>query len=281
MINKFAVIGHPMGHTMSPFIHERLFGISKIDVEYSVYDIHLNDLKSKMEFLKSLAGFNITIPHKQAIIPFLDYLDESATRYSAVNCVSMLNGKSIGYNTDAFGFLTALKAGGLELKGNVLIAGCGGVARTMAREAVIGGCHVTFGVLPRSIVAAQSLCDELNNICEKSCRINLLDRVRGNFDLLVNATPVGMYPKVDAMPVTTNQLKNCGSVFDAIYNPNETVLLKNARQLKIKAVGGMSMLVWQAVASHKHWYNAEFNPSDIEKLIDDSKAEMLRLFNEK
>jgi len=281
MLNKFSVIGHPLGHTMSPFIHTRLFEISGMQVDYSVQDIRPCDLESKMELLKTLSGFNITIPHKQTIIPFLDCLDESAIRYSAVNCVSMADGKSTGYNTDAFGFLSALKSGGLGLKGNVLIAGCGGVARTMAKEAVLAGCHVTLGVIPRSMAVAESLCAELNSVCEDSCCIQILDMIKGSFDLAVNATPVGMYPNVGAMPLTTNQLKHCGSVFDAVYNPYETLLLKTAKELGIKATGGMSMLVWQAAAAHKYWYNAEFNTADIEKLIDDSITEMQRLFHEK
>jgi len=281
MLNKFSVIGHPMGHTMSPFIHKRLFEISDIQVDYSVEDIRPCDLESKMNFLKTLGGFNITIPHKQTIIPLLDCLDESAIKYSAVNCVSMVNGKSIGYNTDAFGFLAALKSGGLKLKGNVVIAGCGGVARTMAKEAVLADCHVTLGVIPRSMTVAESLCAELNSICKESCRIQFLDKIENKFDLAINATPLGMYPKVGAMPLTTNQLKNCSSVFDAVYNPHETLLLKTAKKLGIKAIGGMSMLVWQAAAAHKYWYNAEFNTSDIEKLIDDSITEMQRLFHEK
>lgn len=281
MLKNFSVIGHPMGHTMSPYIHKSLFGISGISVEYSVLDINPDDLESKMMFLRTLNGFNITIPYKQTIIPFLDELDESAKRYSAVNCVSIVGGKTIGYNTDAFGFLEALKADGLELKGNVLIAGCGGVARTMAKEAVMAGCHVTFGILSRSKDMAESLCAELNQIRTSTCEYKFLNEIDGKFDLLVNATPVGMYPNIDAMPVTKSQLESCGSVFDAVYNPHETLLLKTSKELGIKAVGGMSMLVWQAVAAHKYWYNAEFKKVDIEKLIDDSNTEMERLFHAK
>ena len=138
MSKKFAVIGHPIGHTMSPFIHDRLFKLSGIDARYSVIDIAPENLaRDYNETLKNLDGYNITIPHKQNIIPLLDEIDEKAEMYGSVNTVSNINGKAKGYTTDPDGFLEALKYASIDLNGRVVILGCGGVARTMAYEALL------------------------------------------------------------------------------------------------------------------------------------------------
>jgi len=128
---RYAVIGHPIGHTMSPFIHKRLFEMRDIDADYGVYDIPTEDLIGKIQELKSLDGFNITIPHKQAIIPFLKQMDQKASLYQSVNTVKN-NGCLEGYTTDPDGFLSALGQAGIPLKGRVVILGTGGVARTIA-----------------------------------------------------------------------------------------------------------------------------------------------------
>ena len=281
MAQKFAVIGHPIGHTMSPFIHNNLFALQGKAVEYLTLDIAPEDLESAMSgVLATLDGFNITIPHKEAIMQFIDEIDGSAEKYSAVNCVLNRNGKTSGYSTDAFGFVKAVESSGVELSGKVLVLGSGGAARTLAREASDRGCKVTIAVRPHSIAKAEKLKSWLR---ENGGKVSICtyDEIQGEFDLLINATPVGMYPNIDAMPITEEQLKNCKAVFDAVYNPENTLLLKTAKSLGIKTIGGMAMLVWQAVKAHEHWYNAKFDPKDIEKLIADSNREMERIFGRK
>ena len=128
---KFAVIGHPIGHTMSPFIHTRLFELQGVKAEYTKLDIAPENLEYEFKnTLSKLDGFNITIPHKQAVIPFLDEIDAKAEMYGSVNTVSNKNGISKGYTTDPDGFLKALDAAGILLNGRIVVFGCGGVART-------------------------------------------------------------------------------------------------------------------------------------------------------
>ncbi len=278
MIQKFAVIGHPIGHTMSPFIHKELFKLQNIEIEYSVFDIHPDSLSTEIhETLGELQGFNITIPHKEAIIPLLDSIDQSALKYDAVNCVLRKNNKLYGCSTDAFGFTKALENKGVSLSGKVLVLGSGGAARTLAREAADRGCHVTLAVRESGINKAEHLkkwlCD--NGGVADICTLN---KIEGEYDLLINATPVGMYPNPDSSPVTEQQLKRCKAVFDAVYNPEKTLLLKMAEKNSIKTVGGMAMLVWQAVKAHEFWYKAEFDPKDVEKIIDGANREMERIF---
>ena len=281
MAQKFAVIGHPIGHTMSPFIHKRLFELSGIDVEYSAIDIAPEDLENAISGqLSALDGFNVTIPHKELIIPFMDHIDESASKYNAVNCVKRENGKLLAFSTDAFGFTEALKANGVALKGNVLILGSGGAARTLAREAADNGCNVTIAVRLADLEKAAELKEWLIENGGKAT-VARIETVHGDFDLLINATPVGMYPNSDAMPIDKSQLMCCKALFDAVYNPKKTKLIKTAEELKIKTVGGMAMLVWQAVKGHEYWYGAKFSNEQIGKLIEDASLEMEKIFYEK
>lgn len=275
---KFAVIGHPIGHTMSPFIHKRLFELSQTEGEYSVFDIAPEELGAKINMLKELDGYNITIPHKQAIIPYLDSLDKKAELYGSVNTVK--NGEvSEGFTTDPDGFVLALKAAGIPLGGNVVILGSGGVARTFAYEAAIAGCNTTIAVRPDDLPAAAELAGEIKvNIQSAYISTSLISRLNGEFDLLVNATPVGMYPNTDAMAATPQILEKCANVFDAVYNPLNTKLLNAAKANGSKTLGGMSMLVWQAVRAHEIWDNVSYNPDDIAQLVEDSAKELEKKF---
>ncbi len=278
MRKKYAVTGHPIGHTMSPFIHKRLFELSGIDAEYSALDINPENLSRDFKnTLSELDGYNITIPHKSAIIPFLDEIDEKARMYGSVNTVSNNNGISKGYTTDPDGFLKALEYAKIPLNGRVVILGCGGVARTMAFEALLKGAKLEFAVRDKSADKVKALIFEiktkLNNPDVSFCTIPELS---GNINTLINATPVGMSPNEEFMPLSENQLKNCANVFDAIYNPLDTLLIKTARANGSNAEGGMSMLVWQAVAAHYHWDKSEYDIKDIEKLCKDSAKELLK-----
>ena len=134
--HNFAVIGHPIAHTMSPFIHTKLFALGNgyPAADYGVIDLPPEELTASMPRLREFSGFNITIPHKQAIIPFLKQMDQKASLYQSVNTVKN-NGCLEGYTTDPDGFLSALGQAGIPLKGRVVILGTGGVARTIAYEA--------------------------------------------------------------------------------------------------------------------------------------------------
>lgn len=278
---NFAVIGHPIGHTMSPFIHKKLFEMQGKNVEYSVFDISPECLNEQFSStLKLLNGFNVTIPHKETIIPLIDEVDESALKYSAVNCVLCRDGKTYGCSTDAFGFTKALETAGVPLSGRVLVLGAGGAARTLARESADCGCDVTIAVRDDDLPKAEILTDWLTSNGGKACFTQIC-KTEGTFDLCINATPVGMYPNTDAAVLTEQHLKNCSALFDAVYNPEKTKLITMAESLNIKAVGGMAMLVWQAVKAHEFWYNAKFDTNDVQNLIADANREMTRIFYEK
>lgn len=275
-MSKYGLLGYPLGHTMSPPIHKRLFELDgKADAEYGVCEFAPEILADKIEYLNSLGGYNITIPYKVEIIKYIDGLDESAKRYNSVNCVAVKDGKRIGYNTDCYGFLRSLEAGGAKLDGKVLQIGCGGVGRMMAIEAALHGADLTIVSLPEFIAGAEAAADEARAL-NPDAKIKVIthDEIEGEFDLLMNASPVGMFPKVDDCPVSEAVIKNCKCVFDVIYNPNVTKLMQIAQDNGIKAIGGMAMLVWQAVVAHEIWDGAKYRDEDINALIEEMREKL-------
>lgn len=276
----YYVIGHPLGHSMSPFIHTRLFAAQGRTDEYSAREILPDRLEAELRgLLKTAGGLNVTIPYKQAVIPFLDGLRGRAELYRSVNTIDITEQGCFGYNTDAEGFLAALQGGGIPLKGRVALLGSGGVGRTFACEAALAGCTIVNGVRESDLPQARELEDYVRRLVPAvSYERTTLDRLEGDFDLLINATPVGMYPHTQAMPVDKAVLSHTAAVFDAVYNPGVTALLGCAAASGAKTVGGMPMLVWQAAIAHQIWYNAVFSSEAIASLIEDSQQEMQRLF---
>lgn len=272
MSRKYAILGESLKHTMSPPIHARLFELKNRPFEYEIIEETSDGLAKKIQYLNSLGGYNITIPHKIEIIKYLDRLDDSAKRYNSVNCVSNKNGEIVGYNTDCDGFLQSVKAMGVTLSGEVLLVGCGGVGRMMAIESALAGASLNIAVLEKDVPLAQKVKDEILNMkVDAKVEIVLTDKIdtSKHYDLLANACPVGMYPRADACPVSDEIIAICDNVFDVIYNPVETVLIKKAKAMGKNVSGGMAMLVWQAVSAHTIWDGDTYEISDVEKIIKD------------
>ncbi|MBD5140972.1 MAG: shikimate dehydrogenase [Ruminococcus sp.] len=274
-MEKYAILGYPLKHTMSPPIHKRLFELEGKTAEYEICELPPEELTVKADYLNSLGGYNITIPFKVDIIKYLDELDESAKRYNSVNCVVNRDGKNIGFNTDCYGFLRSLEAEGMSLSGKVLQIGCGGVGRMMAIEAALHGADLTIVSLPEFIKGAEEAAAEAKKLAPNAkIKVITHEQISGEFDLLVNASPVGMFPKTEECPVAEDVVKSCKNVFEVIYNPDVTMLMKIAEKNGIKAVGGMAMLVWQAVVAHEIWSGAKYRDEDIAELISDMRKEL-------
>ena len=279
---KFALIGYPRGHSMSPPIHKRLFEMSSDNSsEYSLIQIEESQFDSRVPELFELDGFNITIPHKVNIIKYTDVLSDSAKRYNSVNVIQKQNGKYIGHNTDVDGFLRTVKNMGVELSGNVCVIGAGGVGRMFAIESAANGADITLAVRKSSLDKAHELCEYIKSEFKVNAETVLCDELSSlnkRFSLMINASPSGMYPKVDAMPIDIEALKKADALFDCIYNPTKTQLIKAAEKLGIKVSGGMDMLVWQAVSAHEIWDNASYSADDINALISEMTAQVDRDF---
>lgn len=282
-LKKFSLFGFPLGHTMSPFIHEKLFCLNRTNAEYTPIEISPEKLSEGAELLRNeLNGSNVTIPHKSKILPFLDELDGRAELYGAVNTISVESGRLKGYNTDCIGFLRALENAGIDLKGRVLVCGAGGASRMMAFESVMAGCDVTVAVRNNGIEKGNILALEISEkLPGKSIKVCLYDDIKGHFDIILNGTPAGMYPNTDTMAVSEEVIKNCDAVFDAVYNPRETKLLKTAEKLGKKCGYGMVMLVWQAAAAQEIWFKTKFNPDEVNSVIRLADEEMNQKFSQK
>lgn len=278
----YAVIGHPIGHTLSPFIHTRLLALSGTDGEYGVYDIAPEELDVQFkEKLEKLDGFNVTIPHKQAVIHLLNEKDNTADIFGSVNTVDLKHNEdgsvySKGYTTDGIGFEMALKNGGIDFGKNVTIIGCGGVGRVFANVCADHGCNLNILECDAALGSAREFAVKLNERCgDGTVSVFSANEFDGESDLLVNATPIGMFPKIDGCAASDSLILKSKAVFDAVYNPVDTLLVKKARANGIKAMSGMTMLVYQAAASQTIWNGSQFDPQDIDKLAKDCVKELM------
>lgn len=281
MNRKYAILGEVLKHTMSPPIHKRLFELRERDFEYEIVEFSAEELAQKASYLNSMNGYNITIPHKVEIIKYIDKLDESAKRYNSVNCVDNKDGVLTGYNTDCDGFLETVRSMGARLSGEVLLIGCGGVGRMIAIESALAGASLNIAVLKSDMPLAEQVEKEIRAMRDDA-RINIVLNTEidlsKHYDLLVNACPVGMYPNIDACPVSDEVINKCDAVFDLIYNPSETQLIKKSKALGKKAAGGMAMLVWQAVSAHKIWDGDEYTLDEINGIIKEMNEIVKRDF---
>lgn len=276
----YGVIGHPIGHTLSPFIHTRLMQLSGIDGDYGVFDVAPDELPERFSAeLSKLDGFNATIPHKQAVMRLVDTLDETAELYGSVNTVKFERADggftSSGYTTDGIGFVKALENAGIALGRNVTIVGCGGVGRVFANTCAKEGCTLNILECEAALDGTKAFAQELNaRFGQGTARTFLTSEFDGESDLLVNATPVGMYPKCDACVVEDSVILKASAVFDAVYNPSETVIVRKARANGSKAITGMTMLVYQAAAAQTIWNSSRFESADIDILARDCFKEL-------
>ena len=216
--------------------------------------------------LRELNGFNITVPHKQSILPFLDELTPEAAFYGAVNTVTVKSGRLIGTNTDGYGFTKGLQRQGLTLSGKVLLLGAGGTAHTVACEVAEARGELT--VLVRNPKSAS--CNALRAFLQErriEARILTEGEVNGCFDLLVNATPCGMYPDVDACPVQSATVERVGAVADVIYRPRQTALMKMAQALGKPSVNGAAMLALQGIRAQEIWRDIRLSAKEEEEII--------------
>jgi shikimate dehydrogenase len=257
MRKLFGLIGCPVHHSMSPLMHNDAFEQTDIDAYYHAFHVEKEHLKDAVQGMKALgiAGFNVTIPHKTAIISFLDEIDEMALQIGAVNTVVNENGRLIGYNTDGEGFVRALREElNIELAGKrILLIGAGGAARgiyfSLARSkaACIDLCN-------RTVSKAEELINERTiSVLSRAYSIHEAQQSLGNYDIIINTTSVGMYPNVEEMPLLLDNLKKGTIVSDIIYNPLETMLLKEAKRCGAITQNGVGMFVYQGALAFEKW----------------------------
>ncbi len=253
------IIGDPIEHTMSPVMHNAAFRQLGIDCVYLPFRVGKEAVGRAIEGVKPLniRGLNVTIPHKTAVIPYLDGLDPMAERMGAVNTIVNDNGILTGYNTDAAGFMRALKENKIELRGaNIVVLGAGGASRGISFLLAENGADLT--ILNRSRERAEDLASQVSTATETDVKALALDEENLSLALekaylLVNTTRVGMVPDVNQTPVPAGRLRPGMAVFDIVYNPVKTRLLADAEAAGARTIGGLEMLVWQGALAFTLW----------------------------
>jgi shikimate dehydrogenase len=253
------LIGDPVEHSMSPPMHNAAFLEAGLDFVYLPFLVKPEQVAEAVAGLRALSvrGFNVTIPHKVAILPLLDSLDPLAEKIGAVNTVVNTGGSLYGLNTDAEGFYRALKEHGINPQGKkVAVLGAGGAGRAVSYILTEKGAQVTVINRREHLDRAQNLADMINKGLGRPVQVmpldNLADGLRG-IDILVNTTSVGMWPHSGDTLVPAGLLKKIPVVFDIVYNPVETRLLKDAGKAGAKTISGADMLAWQGALAFEKW----------------------------
>jgi len=253
------IIGDPVEHSMSPAMQNAAFQELGLDYVYLPFRVGRDDLEKAIEGVRALGivGLNVTIPHKVAVIPFLDKLDPLAEEIGAVNTIVNSGGSLAGYNTDATGFLQALIERGIEPEGKkVVVLGAGGASRGICFILAQNGARLTL--LNRTLERAQELARRVAGETGREVKAlalneaNVTEALR-TADILVNTTSAGMSPRADETPVPAKLLKKDLAVFDIVYNPVQTRLLREAEAAGARTINGVDMLVWQGVEAFSLW----------------------------
>ena len=278
--SALGIIGHPIGHSISPRFQQA--GLDRLAVGhlYLPYDVHPDLVADFLASLRSdvALGINVTVPHKEAVMPYLDEIDEWAAEAGAVNTIVNRAGQLVGYNTDGYGFLRALReSGGLDPAGKrVLILGAGGSARGVVQALLRAGV-AELVIANRTLERAEALAELATNrgVPARPIRLDALQtgNVPEGTDLIVNCTSLGMRhgPDEDASPLPASQIPPSALVYDLVYNPMLTPLLREAHSVGASTLGGISMLVYQGAASFELWLE---RPAPVSVMVDAAMSAM-------
>lgn len=272
--NIVGLIGHPVEHSFSPPMHNAAFDNLEMDYAYVAFDVDPQDLKTAIEGAKSLniKGFNVTIPHKIEVMQHLDEIDEIAGLIGAVNTIDFEDLK--GYNTDGIGAVRVIEEVTSIKNKNVVVAGAGGASRAISFYLAKYGAE-SITILNRNVEKAQSLANDISASAliddVGAGSISEISSCLGNSDILVDTTPIGMHPHIDDVPIAkAEDMHEDLVVFDAVYNPNETVLIKEAIKAGSKPVYGIKMLLYQGAESFKIWTGRDAPVDVMEKALKDT-----------
>jgi shikimate dehydrogenase len=264
------IIGNPLDHSLSPIMHNTAFSALKLPYIYHVFEIKENQLVPTIDTLKfkDFRGVNITHPFKEKVLEYLDFVDKNAQAIGSVNTIVNNNGRLTGHNTDSQGALMALKRSGIDLietKKKILIIGAGGAARSCAIPLVKMKCKIIISNRTKS--RGKGLVKVLKGMGSAAFVVNdKIRKIMDDVDILINCTPLGMKGGQMGIPISEDLITSKMVVFDMVYNPKDTPLLKAAKKKGAKIVYGHEMFVSQGAASFELW-TKEKAPVDVMKKI--------------
>ncbi|MFC7060705.1 shikimate dehydrogenase [Halobacillus seohaensis] len=265
---KLGLIGYPIAHSLSPWIHNRLLEEQGLKGDYQLFEIEPDQFDIRIKKLKEydLDGFNVTVPYKERILNYLDEIDEAAEFLGAVNTVKVENGKWVGYNTDGIGYLTSLinrYPNVLKNAGKVLILGSGGAARGIYYTLLQKGVN-QVDISNRTVQKAEQIIKELDGgSFSTPLTIEEAEQNIGQYDVVVQTSSVGMSPEKDQSIIDFKHIK-AGALFsDIVYRPMYTAFLEKADSLGANLHFGHEMLLHQAIYAFEIWTNSEPDASNI------------------
>lgn len=257
-MSSFGLIGDPLGHSLSPALYGELFRQFRLQDSFHKFIVKPEELDA---FVKenTFLGFNITIPHKETIIPFLDQLSPEARIMGAVNCVKKTPAGLVGHNTDWLGFKTALNINKVDVTGKkCLILGAGGAAKAIIYALINMGAGF-IRILNRHYGRGLLLSAWAQKLSKNGAEAALLENINfREINIIINCTPQGMWPAVNVAPLNPNHINREFTLIDTVYNPLETKWLQAGREKGALTLGGLDMFIHQALASLKIW-NPGFN----------------------
>jgi shikimate dehydrogenase len=262
MSNLYGLIGEKLGHSLSPEIHSLILERINKKGSYSLFEITKENLAPALIRLKALEvkGVNVTIPYKIDILKYLDKTTIEAEKIGAVNTISFNDGILTGYNTDYSGFGASLKKAAIEVKNKrIVVLGTGGVSKAVEQFLIN---NEAADIIFVSRNSDKSL-NNMNSI--KVISYNDLNNL-GTSDIIINCTPCGMYPNVEASPVGKAVLSHFSTAIDLIYNPKETLFLREASETGLKTLNGLYMLVAQAIAAQEIWNNVKISNEAVDEI---------------
>lgn len=263
------LLGSPVKQSFSPLMHNASFSKLNINASYMAFDIEHEEIEKALLGLKAMnfIGCNVTKPHKLAVMPFLDHIDENATQIGAVNTIVNKEGKLYGYNTDMFGFIESIKSRDLTLENKtVAVLGTGGAAKAV----VVGLLNEKVKeilIFSRDILKANSFLADINHDGKLSSH-TYKDISNQTYDYIINTTPIGMH-KDDPSIINVTRAGHDDTVFyDLIYNPKETTFLREARESGRQTINGLDMLIYQGIAALELWFEFDSKGWTRDDVID-------------
>ncbi len=270
------VFGHPIGHSLSPAMHSAAIEALGLDYVYVPFDVDPADLGRAIDGVRALgiAGVNVTIPHKEAVMEFLDEVEKEALEIGSVNTVANVDGRLIGSSTDGPAFIRSLVETGYDPNGaNAVIIGGGGAGRAIAFSLAKAGAKVL--IYDQEPGKAEKLASDVRRVAgeDSAGGESEFDAAREylkSSNLLVNCTPVGMSPNVDRIPVPVELLRADMTVYDVVYNPMRTKLLQAAEKAGARTVSGIKMFVYQGAISFATWTGIDPPADNMEAAVLES-----------
>ncbi len=258
---KFGLIGYPLKHSISKPLHTKLFELSnQNNCKYDIFEIPQDKFNNNIHIINNLYGCNITAPYKLIVKNYIKILDKTVIRYESINTIKSENGYNIkGYNTDIYGFIKTIEPIKNKLINNsILLVGYGGTGKMIYSYLKKFTNNITIAVRPNNISYIKNLLPGTNIIS--------INNINKDYNTIINSTPIGMYKSINESPVKEDIIKNSKIIIDLIYNPIKTKFIKLAEKHKKVYYNGLTMLIYQAIKSHKIWLNSVFEEDKIKYL---------------